>query len=154
MTIQGAAGSAGDVQKKGGGVTRPTPEQEAGVRARLEEIKKWRRALPRGRFADARKKFNDQGILIDIVKFDDLTNRVDSMEDDEIDYCFEMAKALGAHAISCEPPVSKNGASVRLPRSTSCGWAITATTAPIPMSLHSRQAGKSLLLFTLQRDQP
>lgn len=107
VTIQGAAGAAGNFQKKGGGVTRPTPEQEAGERARLEETKKWRRALSRGRFADARKKFNDQGISIDIVKFDDLTNRVDAMEDDEIDYCFEMAKAMGAHAISCEPPVSK-----------------------------------------------
>jgi hypothetical protein len=107
VTIQGAARAGGGAQKKGGGVTRPTSEQEAAHRAQTDEIKKWRRALPRERFAAARKKFNDEGISIDIVKIDDFTNRIDSMEDDEIDYCFEMARALGAHAISCEPPVSK-----------------------------------------------
>jgi len=90
-----------------GGFNRPTPEQEAADRAHLEEVRKWRRALPRKRFAEAKEKFSDAGISIDIVKFDDFTNRIDAMEDDEIDYCFEMAKALGARAVSCEPPVSK-----------------------------------------------
>lgn len=108
VVIQSAARPGANAQTKGGGgVTRPTPEQETAQRSQVEEIKKWRRALPRERFAAARKKFNDEGISIDILKLDDFTNRIDSMEDDEIDYCFEMAKALGAHAISCEPPVSK-----------------------------------------------
>ena len=68
---------------------------------------KWRLALPRKRFAEAKKKFSDAGLSIDVVKFDDFTNRIDTMDDTEIDYCFELAKALGARAISCEPPVSK-----------------------------------------------
>ena len=90
-----------------GGFNRPTPEQEAEERAHIEEIRKWRLALPRKRFAEAKKKFSDAGLSIDVVKFDDFTNRIDAMDDTEIDYCFELAKALGARAISCEPPVSK-----------------------------------------------
>ena len=29
------------------------------------------------------------------------------MPDDEIDYCFQVAKALGSRYITCEPPVSQ-----------------------------------------------
>ena len=36
-----------------GGFNRPTPEQEAEERAHIEEIRKWRLALPRKRFAEA-----------------------------------------------------------------------------------------------------
>jgi sugar phosphate isomerase/epimerase len=90
-----------------GGFKRPTTQEDAADRSRLEAIRNWRRALPPKRFTEARDKFRDAGISIDVVKFDDLTNRVDAMADDEIDYCFEMTKALGARAISCEPPVRK-----------------------------------------------
>jgi sugar phosphate isomerase/epimerase len=105
VTIQKAAAPGSSQQKKG--FSRPTPEQEEALRAQIEEIRKWRLALPRDKFKVARKKFEDEGIFIDIVKIDDFTNRIDNMEDNEIDYCFEMTKALGARAISCEPPVSK-----------------------------------------------
>jgi sugar phosphate isomerase/epimerase len=47
---------------------------------------------------EVRRKFNDAGILIEIVKVDGIFN----MADDEIDYEFQLAKALGARAISTE----------------------------------------------------
>ena len=43
------------------------------------------------------------GILIQIVKVD----HIDSMSDDVVDYAFTVAKTLGAHALSCEIPLSK-----------------------------------------------
>jgi hypothetical protein len=55
------------------------------------------------KFKEFRKKYEDAGVLIQIVKFDG----VDTMSDDVADYTFNLAKALGAHAISCEIPVSK-----------------------------------------------
>ena len=45
-----------------------------------------------------RKKWDDAGVRIEIVKFDD----VYKMTDDRLDQCFELAHTLGARAISCE----------------------------------------------------
>jgi len=80
-----------------------TPEQEATRKAALEELRKWRLALPVARIKEFRKKYEAAGIEIGIAKFDG----IDAMEDDVVDYCFTMAKALGAKALSCEIPVSR-----------------------------------------------
>jgi sugar phosphate isomerase/epimerase len=45
-----------------------------------------------------RRKYEDAGVKIEIVKFDD----VYKMTDDRLDQCFELAHTLGARAISCE----------------------------------------------------
>jgi sugar phosphate isomerase/epimerase len=45
-----------------------------------------------------RKKYEDAGVRIEIVKFDD----VYKMSDDRLNECFEMAHTLGAKALSCE----------------------------------------------------
>jgi sugar phosphate isomerase/epimerase len=45
-----------------------------------------------------RRWYEDAGVAIEIVKFDAMYSRAD----DEVDYCFELAKNLGARAISCE----------------------------------------------------
>jgi sugar phosphate isomerase/epimerase len=94
-----AAGRGAAAGKKTGG---PTPEQQAAQRAAAEELRKWRLSVSLDKFQAFRKKYEDAGVLIEIVKFDGM----DSMTDDVIDYCFQMAKALGAKAISCEPPLS------------------------------------------------
>jgi sugar phosphate isomerase/epimerase len=80
-----------------------TPDQEAARRAAIEDLRKWRLALSVDRIKEFRKKYEDAGILIPIAKFDG----IDGMTDDLVDYCFVMAKALGAHALSCEIPVSR-----------------------------------------------
>lgn len=45
-----------------------------------------------------RKKYEDAGVRIAIVKFDDIYKESDAT----IDYCFELTRALGARALSCE----------------------------------------------------
>jgi sugar phosphate isomerase/epimerase len=80
-----------------------TPEQDAARKAAIADLRKWRLALSVDRIKEFRKKYEDAGILIQITKFDG----IDAMDDDVVDYCFTMAKALGAHALSCEIPVSR-----------------------------------------------
>jgi len=76
----------------------PTPEQQAAAKARLEDIRKWRVAAPLSKARDVRKMYEDAGVMIEIVKFDD----VPTYSDDELEYTFNLASALGARAISCE----------------------------------------------------
>ena len=72
--------------------------QGAERQAALAELRKWRVAAPMQKVKDFRKKYDDAGVKVEIVKFDGIYAR----EDDEVDYCFELAKSLGARAISCE----------------------------------------------------
>jgi Xylose isomerase-like TIM barrel len=87
--------------------TPPTPEERATQRAEAEAkaqaIEKWRLSAPMDQFQAFRKKYEEAGIAIQIVKFDG----VDKMKDEVVDYAFNLAKTLGAHAISCEIPLSK-----------------------------------------------
>ena len=76
----------------------PTPEQDAARKAAIEEIRKWRVSAPLDKVAAVRKKFEDAGILIEIVKVDGIFD----MTDEVLDYEFKLAKALGARAISTE----------------------------------------------------
>ena len=87
----------------GGGRPPMTPEQQAAQRARAEELRKWRLALSMDKYKELRRKYNDAGVTIHIVKF----NLNANMPDEEIDYCFNAAKALGCKAITCEPPLSQ-----------------------------------------------
>lgn len=75
-----------------------TPEEQAAQRARAEELLKWRLSVPMDRVREFRRKYEDAGVVIEIVKFDGIY----ALPDDGIDYSFNLAKALGARAISCE----------------------------------------------------
>ena len=75
-----------------------TPEQEAAQKAAAEETRKWRGGVSLDKVKAFRKKFNDAGILIEIVKWDGIFN----FSDDELDYAFQVSKALGARALSSE----------------------------------------------------
>lgn len=87
--------------------TPPTPEQKAAQQAeaaaKAEAVEKWRLSAPMDQFQKFRKRYEDAGIAIEVVKFDG----VDKMKDEVVDYAFNLAKALGARAISCEIPLSK-----------------------------------------------
>lgn len=76
---------------------RLTPEQEAEMAKYNAEIKTWRLALPVSKIEEARKKFNDAGINIHIVKFSPAR-----WSDEEIDYAFRAAKAMGAKGVTEE----------------------------------------------------
>ena len=80
-----------------------TPEQAATRKAAAEALNKWRLSVTVDQLKTFRKKYEDAGILIQIVKVDG----IDAMPDDVVDYAFTVAKTLGAHALSCEIPLSK-----------------------------------------------
>ena len=84
--------------RRGGGRAPLTPEQEAAQKAAAEETRKWRVAASLDKVKEFRKKFNDAGILIEIVKWDGIFG----FSDDELDYVFQVSKALGARALSSE----------------------------------------------------
>lgn len=82
---------------------QPTPEQRSSRSAESDALEKWRLSRPMSEFKDFRKKYEDAGVAIQIVKWDD----INTFSDNALDYCFQMARALGANAISCEIPVSQ-----------------------------------------------
>src|SRR5438270_8766367 len=65
-----AANSAEAPAKKGGGRAPLTPEQQAERKAAGEALNKWRLAQSMDGFKGFRKKYEDAGMLIQIVKFD------------------------------------------------------------------------------------
>ena len=69
-----------------------------GRKATPDEMTKWRTSVQVDRAAAFRKKYESAGVLIEIVKYDGIY----AMADAEVDYCFNLAKTLGARAISCE----------------------------------------------------
>lgn len=98
---QAAAGGRAGAGAEGGGRrgrAALTPEQEAAQKAAAEETRKWRTGVSLDKVKEFRKKFNDAGILIEIVKWDGIFN----FSDDELDYAFQVSNALGARALSSE----------------------------------------------------
>jgi sugar phosphate isomerase/epimerase len=78
------------------GETAPDPVADA------EELKAWRKTAPMDKAKALRAKYADAGVHIDIMKVD----AINKFSDDEIDYMFNLAKTVGAKAISCEIPLS------------------------------------------------
>jgi sugar phosphate isomerase/epimerase len=91
---------------------RGTPPADAAAARKTasDDLDKWRASAPMKKATDFRKKYEDAGVLIQIVKFDNILN----FSDAALDYAFELARTLGARAISCELPVDNVDASKRL----------------------------------------
>ena len=68
------------------------------AQAGTERLRDWRQATSPDGAQAFRKKYEDAGVKIEIVKFDNIY----AMTDRELDFAFGVAIALGAHAISCE----------------------------------------------------
>jgi sugar phosphate isomerase/epimerase len=66
--------------------------------AAAEQLGRWRKSVSLDRVTEFRKKYEATGVLIEIVKVDGIFK----MTDDELDYAFALAKALGGRAISTE----------------------------------------------------
>lgn len=90
-----AAGGGG---RAGGGRAALTPEQEAAQKAAAEATRKWRLSVPMSKVKEFRKKYNEAGVAIEIVKVDGIFG----FTDDVLDYALELARNLGARAISTE----------------------------------------------------
>ena len=72
-------------------------EYEKALAVATEAQRKWRLSVPMKKYSDLRKLFNDAGINIHIVKFSPA-----NWTDEEIDYAFEAAKAMGAKGVTNE----------------------------------------------------
>src|SRR5579863_5772785 len=79
-----------------------TEEQIAAARERNKPMHDWRMSVSMDKFRDVRKKFDDAGIDIAVLCY----NMNEAITDEEIDYGFKMAKALGARAMSSTTQVS------------------------------------------------
>ena len=81
-----------------------TEEQIAAARAtpRAQEMLKWRTSVSMDKFKEIRKKVNDAGIDIALLCY----NMNEAVTEDEMDYAFNVAKALGASAISTSTQVT------------------------------------------------
>jgi sugar phosphate isomerase/epimerase len=74
-----------------------TPEQQAAIAKFNQDLKEWRLSLPMSKFEEVRKMFKDAGIGVHIVKFSP-----SRWSDEEIDYAFKAAKAMGAKGVCDE----------------------------------------------------
>jgi sugar phosphate isomerase/epimerase len=84
----------------GGGRGGQTPEQQAAA----NEERKWRMGLSMDIFKDLRKMYNDAGVQIYAVK------DVRQGSDEDLEYTFAVAEALGANHVTLELPSGPNAA--------------------------------------------
>ncbi len=87
----------------GGGRRGTTPEQQAEATRAQEALRAWRLSATPATFRPVMKKIEDAGIDLRILCYN---MNVKSTTDDEIEYGFMMAKALGVHVISTSTQVS------------------------------------------------
>jgi len=92
--VEAFAGAPQAPQGGGGGGRRggqpPTPEQQAAQREAAATLKAWRTSVSMDRFKALRKLYNDAGVTIYAWK-----RLSPNMSDDELEYMFNVAEALG-----------------------------------------------------------
>jgi sugar phosphate isomerase/epimerase len=66
-------------------------------------MKQWRSSVSMDKFKDVRKQFNDAGVDVRLLCYN---MNVKSTPDEEIEYAFQLAKALGVKAITTSTQVS------------------------------------------------
>ena len=79
-------------------ITKKKDAPKGDAAANAEKVREWRKSVPMDRAKEFRAKWEAAGVLIEIVKVDGIFK----MSDDEVDYAFTLAKALGGRAISTE----------------------------------------------------
>ncbi len=94
-----SVGRGGGGGRGGRGQSPPTPEQQAVQREGADRLKTWRTSVSMDRFKALRKMYNDAGVTIYAWK---VLNP--SMSDEEFDYVFNVAEALGCTHTTLELP--------------------------------------------------
>ena len=87
----------------GGGRKQMSPEQQAAMKKAADERKQWRLSVSMDKYKALRKMYNDAGVNIEIVKL----ALTPVMSDEEYDYVFQVAKALGSHSVTMELPTDE-----------------------------------------------
>jgi sugar phosphate isomerase/epimerase len=100
----GRGGGGGQGRGPRGGRAPVTPEQQAAQKKAAEEMKQWRLSVSMDKFKALRKMYEDAGVQIYAFKLG-LTL---AMSDDEYQYTFNVAKALGCNHITMELPTDGN----------------------------------------------
>jgi sugar phosphate isomerase/epimerase len=95
---QGGPGGQGG---QGGARPSPTPEQQEQQRQRAEAMLKWRLSASMDKFKALRKLYNDAGVTIYGFKYD---QGLAQASDEECEYAFNVAEALGADHMTMELP--------------------------------------------------
>lgn len=86
--------------RRGEEITAQQQDQiEAARKAQADERRKWRSSVSMDRFKALRKEYSDAGVNIFIVKFGDIGP---AMSQEEVNYYFNVARALGAKGITTE----------------------------------------------------
>jgi sugar phosphate isomerase/epimerase len=96
------AGAPQGARGGGGGGRRgeaPTPEQQAAQRESAQRLKQWRTSVSMDRFKQLRRMYDDAGVTIYAWK---ALNP--NMSDEEIEYVFNVAEALGCTHTTLELP--------------------------------------------------
>lgn len=95
----GSADATMPSRRPSGGFQRApmSAEQIAAQEKYVADLKEWRLTVPMTGYEELRKKFNDAGIDIHIVKFSP-----GRWSEEEVDYTFRAAKALGAKGVCDE----------------------------------------------------
>jgi sugar phosphate isomerase/epimerase len=83
---------------------KPTPEQIEKARREAADIRAWRLAAPTSKLKELRQMYEKAGVAIDILKVDGLY----AMSPEEVDFFFQMARDLGARAVSAELPENRS----------------------------------------------
>ena len=84
---------------RGRGRVQVTPEQQAAQQTYQAALKEWRLSVSMDKYRSLRKMYSDAGVTIYAVK---ILNT--SMSDDEVDYVFNVAEALGCTHTTLELP--------------------------------------------------
>ena len=92
-----------------------------------EDLRKWRTSASMSAFAPVRQKFTGAGMDLRLLCF----NMNESFTDDEFEYVFQVAKALGAKAITTSTQVTVSKRVAPSPTSTRSWSVITATTTSL-----------------------
>jgi sugar phosphate isomerase/epimerase len=79
-------------------ISPKNPVAKDAAAANAEQLRQWRGTVSVDRAKEFRNQYEKAGVLIEIVKVDGIFK----MSDDEVDYTFALAKALGGRAISTE----------------------------------------------------
>ena len=101
--VPGAAGPGGGGAARGGGGGRGrgemTPEQQAAQQEQAAKLKAWRTSVSMDPFKKLRKMYNDAGVTIYAWK-----QLSTNMSDEEYEYIFNVAEALGCTHTTLELP--------------------------------------------------
>jgi len=87
----------------GRGRGQQTPEQIAEQQDAAKKLKDWRTSVSMDRFKQLRKMYNDAGVTIYAYKTDGMQKNMQT-SDEELDYMFNVAAALGATHTTMELP--------------------------------------------------